>query len=248
MNRHDGRAEDQLRPIEFQPGYLKRPAGSVLISCGDTRVLCAASVEDKVPNFLHGSGEGWITGEYSMIPAATSSRTQREVTRGRVSGRTMEIQRLIGRSLRSIVDRKALGERTIWVDCEVIEADGGTRTASITGGFVAMALALSHLQQRKRLKRPCLTGMLGAISMGIVEGRAVLDLDYIEDSAAEVDMNVVRNDAGEYVEIQGTAESRPFSREGLDRMLVLADHGIDQLMEMQREAIGAEALDSLIRQ
>jgi ribonuclease PH len=204
-------------------------------------------VEDKVPKFLHGSGEGWITAEYAMIPAATSSRTQREVTRGRPSGRTLEIQRLIGRALRSVVDRRALGERTIWVDCEVLEADGGTRTASVTGGFVAMALALAHLQQRNRLKRPVLTGMLGAISMGIVEGRAVLDLDYVEDSAAEVDMNVVRTDAGEYVEIQGTAESRPFSREGLDRMLVLADHGIDQLLAMQREVVGSETLENLIR-
>ena len=248
MKRHDGRAEDELRTIDFKPGYLKRPAGSVLISCGDTRVLCAASVEEKVPNFLQGSGEGWITGEYSMIPAATSSRTQREVTRGRLSGRTLEIQRLIGRALRSVVDRKALGERTVWVDCDVLEADGGTRTASITGGFVAMCLALYRLQQRKRLKRPVLTGMLAAISMGIVEGRAVLDLDYVEDSAAEVDMNVVRTDTGEYVEIQGTAESRPFSREGLDRMLVLADHGIDQLLIQQRDAIGSKALEGLIRQ
>jgi len=247
MNRHDGRAENELRPVELKPGYLKRPAGSVLIACGDTRVLCAASVEDKVPNFLQGSGEGWITGEYSMIPAATSSRTQREVTRGRLSGRTMEIQRLIGRALRSVVDRKALGERTIWVDCEVLEADGGTRTASITGGFVAMALALAALQERKRLKRPPLTGMLGAVSMGIVEGRAVLDLDYVEDSAAEVDMNVVRTDKGEYVEIQGTAESRPFSREGLEQMLALADHGIDRLLALQREAVGAEVLENLIR-
>ena len=248
MKRHDGRADDELRQIEFKPGYLKRPAGSVLISCGDTRVLCAASVEEKVPNFLQGSGEGWITGEYSMIPAATSSRTQREVTRGRLSGRTLEIQRLIGRALRSVVDRKALGERTVWVDCEVLEADGGTRTASITGGFVAMCLALYRLQQRKRLKRPVLTGMLAAISMGIVEGRAVLDLDYVEDSAAEVDMNVVRTDAGEYVEIQGTAESRPFSRDGLNRMLALADHGIDQLLIQQRDALGPKALEQLIRQ
>lgn len=248
MKRHDGRAEDELRPIELKPGYLKRPAGSVLISCGDTRVLCAASVEEKVPNFLQGSGEGWVTGEYSMIPAATSSRTQREVTRGRLSGRTLEIQRLIGRALRSVVDRKALGERTVWVDCEVLEADGGTRTASITGGFVAMSLALYSLQQRKRLKRPVLTGMLAAISMGIVEGRAVLDLDYVEDSAAEVDMNVVRTDAGEYVEIQGTAESRPFSRDGLDQMLALADHGIDQLLVAQRDALGPKALEQLIRQ
>ena len=247
MKRHDGRAEDELRPVELKPGYLKQPAGSVLISCGGTRVLCAASVEDKVPKFLHGSGEGWITAEYAMIPAATSSRTQREVTRGRPSGRTLEIQRLIGRALRSVVDRRALGERTIWVDCEVLEADGGTRTASVTGGFVAMTLALAQLQQRNRLKRPVLTGMLGAISMGIVEGRAVLDLDYVEDSAAEVDMNVVRTDAGEYVEIQGTAESRPFSREGLDRMLALADHGIDQLLAMQREVVGSETLENLIR-
>jgi len=247
MKRHDGRAEDELRPVDLKPGYLKRPAGSVLIACGDTRVLCAASVEEKVPTFLQGSGEGWVTGEYSMIPAATSSRTQREVTRGRLSGRTLEIQRLIGRALRSVVDRKALGERTIWVDCEVLEADGGTRTASITGGFVAMTLALYRIQQRNRLKRPVLTGLLGAVSVGIVEGQTVLDLDYVEDSAAEVDMNVVRTDGGEYVEIQGTAETRPFSRERLDRMLVLADKGIDQLLQKQREAVGSKALEALLR-
>jgi len=245
MKRHDGRAEDELRTIDFKPGYLKRPAGSVLISCGDTRVLCAASVEEKVPNFLQGSGEGWITGEYSMIPAATSSRTQREVTRGRLSGRTLEIQRLIGRALRSVVDRKALGERTVWVDCDVLEADGGTRTASITGGFVAMCLALYRLQQRKRLKRPVLTGMLAAISMGIVEGRAVLDLDYVEDSAAEVDMNVVRTEDGRYIELQGTAESTPFPREKLDQMLALADVGIERLIGMQREVLG-DGLESLL--
>ena len=246
MNRYDGRAEDELRPVELKPGYLKRPAGSVLISCGDTRVLCAASVEEKVPSFLQGSGEGWITGEYAMIPAATDTRSQRESTRGRQSGRTLEIQRLIGRALRSTVDRRVLGERTIWVDCEVLQADGGTRTASITGGFVALALALKKLHEDRLLRAPVLTGMLAAISVGIVEGRPVLDLDYVEDSAADVDMNIARTDKGLYVEVQGTAEANPFRREHLDAMLQLADVGIDRLHLEQREVLGP-ILDDLIK-
>jgi ribonuclease PH len=246
MARHDGRADDTLREIKMTPGYLSNPLGSVLIDMGRTRVLCTATVDERVPPFLHGSGEGWVTGEYSMIPAATDSRSQREASRGRQSGRTMEIQRLIGRAMRSVVDRRALGERTLWVDCEVLQADGGTRTASITGGFVAMCLGLLELRRQKLVSRPVLKGMLAAISVGIVEDRALLDLDYVEDSAAEVDMNVVRTDDGRYIELQGTAESTPFARDRLDAMLALADSGIDRLIETQRELLGDD-LTPLIR-
>ncbi|MDH3626357.1 MAG: ribonuclease PH [Acidobacteriota bacterium] len=244
MARHDGRSDEQLRSVEMVPGYLENPAGSVLISMGRTRVLCSASVEDRVPPFLVGSGEGWVTGEYAMLPAATDRRSQREVNRGRPSGRTMEIQRLIGRALRSVVDRKQLGDRTLWIDCDVIQADGGTRTASITGGFVAMCLALAGLQEKGVLKRPVLTATLAAISVGVVQGTPVLDLDYVEDSAAAVDMNIVRNDAGEYIELQGTAETTPFDRKQLDRMLELGDMGIDALSQKQSELLGP-ALDKL---
>ncbi len=245
MRRHDGRSEDELRKIEIHPNYLKNPAGSALIHFGETRVLCTACVDERVPNFLHNSGEGWVTGEYAMIPGATDTRSQREVTRGKPSGRTMEIQRLIGRALRSVVDRKALGERTVWVDCEVLQADGGTRTAAITGGYVAMCLALDKIKKKKKINKPVLTGMLAAISVGIVEGRPVLDLDYVEDSSADVDMNVVRTDAGEYVEVQGTAETTPYRREQLDQMLNYADAGIDTLIGKQREALGS-ALEPLL--
>jgi len=245
MARHDGRADDALRQVELVPGYLKNPAGSVLIHMGETRVLCSASVEEKVPQFLYGKGEGWVTAEYSMLPASTDTRMQREINRGRPSGRTMEIQRLIGRALRSVVDRRALGERTVWVDCDVLQADGGTRTAGITGACVALCLALRKIQQDGLLKRPALTGTVAAISVGIVEGQPVLDLDYVEDSAAEVDMNVVRTDGGHYVELQGTAESTPFSREQLNAMVALADQGIDRLQGIQRDVLGA-GLDNLL--
>jgi ribonuclease PH len=245
--RHDGRAADELRPIKLTPGFLKNPPGSVLIEMGETRVLCTACVDERVPHFLHGSGEGWVTGEYAMIPAATDTRTQRESSRGRPSGRTLEIQRLIGRALRSVVDRTLLGERTVWVDCEVLQADGGTRTASITGGFLAMCLALGKLQKDRMVRGPLLTGMLAAVSVGIVEGRPVADLDYVEDSAAEVDMNVARTDTGFYVEVQGTAESAPFKRDQLDAMLALADTGIDRLHIEQREILGS-VVDDLIKQ
>jgi ribonuclease PH len=245
MPRHDGRSDDALRPVEMTAGYLKHPKGSVLIEVGETRVLCNACVDERVPKFLHGSGVGWVTAEYAMLPAATNTRSTREVSKGRPSGRTMEIQRLIGRALRSVVDRRVLGERTVWVDCDVLQADGGTRTASITGGFVALSIALRKLQTEGKLPRPPLTGMIAAISVGVVESRPVLDLDYVEDSAAEVDMNVVRTDDGKYVELQGTAESRPFSRERLDELLVLADSGIDRLLDAQRAVIGA-GLDNLL--
>jgi len=245
--RHDGRAPDELRPIEIVPNYLDNPAGSVLIHCGRTRVLCTASVDDRTPPFLQGSGEGWVSGEYCMIPAATDRRSTREIHRGRPSGRTMEIQRLIGRTLRSVVDRNALGERTIWVDCEVLQADGGTRTTAITGGFLAMCLALGKLSGDGALKRPPLIGRIAAISVGVVEGRPVLDLDYVEDSAADVDMNVVRTDAGRYVEIQGTGEGATFAREDLDGLLELADIGITKLLAQQQELLG-DLLPGIVRE
>lgn len=245
MTRQDGREAHELRPVTIVPGYLDQPAGSALMSIGATRVLCTASIEERVPPFLAGSGQGWVTGEYAMIPAATSTRSQREATRGRQSGRTMEIQRLIGRAMRSVIDRKALGERTVWIDCEVLQADGGTRTASITGGFVALALALARLRQSGAIVRPPLAGIVAAISAGMVNGSPVLDLDYNEDSAADVDMNIVRTDAGKYVELQGTAESTPFGKDDLDRLLALADRGIDALIAKQREALG-NALGSIL--
>ena len=238
MARHDGRAVDVLRNVKLETGFIKHPAGSVLIHMGETRVLCNASIEEKVPHFLNGSGEGWITAEYAMLPASTDRRMQREVIRGRQSGRTMEIQRLVGRALRAVVDRKSMGERTIWIDCDVLQADGGTRTASITGAFVAMALALGKLSGRAKTKLPMLSGAVAAISVGVVEGEPVLDLDYVEDSAADVDMNVVRTDEGKYVELQGTAETTPFDRVAMNRMIDLADLGIDRLLEVQREILG----------
>jgi ribonuclease PH len=245
MARHDGRAADALRKVEMVPGFLKNPDGSVLMCMGETRVVCSASIEESVPSFLRDSGRGWVTGEYSMLPAATNTRTPREINRGRPSGRTMEIQRLIGRALRSVVDRKALGPRTVWVDCDVIQADGGTRTAGITGGFVAMCLALSKLRRKEKIKKPVLSAMVAAISVGVVNGSPALDLDYVEDSNAEVDMNVVRTDAGRYIEIQGTAETTPFHRDELDRMLDLCDKGIDQIHAYQREALG-DKLEALL--
>jgi len=246
MARHDGRADDAMRPVEMVTGYINAPLGSVLIHVGQTRVLCNCSVEDKVPHFLKGSGEGWVTAEYAMLPAATSTRSEREIKRGRPSGRTMEIQRLIGRALRSVVDRRRLGERTLWIDCDVLQADGGTRTAGITGAFVALGLALLKLRASGTLTAPVLSGMLAAVSVGVVKGQPVLDLDYVEDSAADVDMNIVRTDDGRYVELQGTAESTPFTRGQLDRLLALADAGIDGLHEAQRRALGPGLSDLLI--
>jgi ribonuclease PH len=238
MPRHDGRTDDQLRPTTITPRWLRHALGSVLIEMGDTRVLCAVSLEERVPLHLKDKGEGWVTGEYAMLPASGRERTSREVNKGRPSGRTMEIQRLIGRALRSVVDRQALGPRTLWVDCDVLSADGGTRTASITGAYVALALALAELRESRVVRVPVLTGMLAAVSVGIVGGRPVLDLDYDEDSTADVDMNVVRIDDGRYVEVQGTAETTPFRKTELDAMIALADSGIDRLQRMQREVIG----------
>ena len=238
MARADGRGPAETRRVEIVPGYLSFAAGSALIHVGETRVLCTASVEERVPPFLVGTGQGWITSEYAMIPGSTRQRSQRESTRGRPGGRTLEIQRLIGRVLRAAVDRRALGDRTVWVDCEVLQADGGTRTASVTGGFVALCLALDRLREQELLKAPPLAAQVAAVSVGMVHGEPVLDLDYAEDSAAEVDMNVVRTDDGRYVELQGTAEGAPFPRAGLEQLLALADVGIDRLLALQGEVLG----------
>ena len=247
LPRHDGRSPADLRPVTIEPHWLKNAAGSCLVSMGDTRVLCAVSVEDRVPNHMKDSGQGWVTGEYAMLPASGGERTPREVTRGRPSGRTMEIQRLIGRALRAVVDRKALGQRTLWVDCDVLQADGGTRTAGITGGWVALALALARLREKKIVTLPALTGQVAAVSVGMVAGTPALDLDYIEDSSAEVDFNVVRTSDGRYVEIQGTAETTPFDRSQLDALLALADAGVDALQQAQRDAVGGDALARVLK-
>jgi ribonuclease PH len=230
--RQDGRTPAQLRPVSITLGVQKWAEGSCLIKVGDTHVLCAASIEDRTPPHLRGKGTGWVTAEYSMLPRATAERTQREASRGHVGGRTHEIQRLIGRSLRGVVDLTKIGERTVSVDCDVLQADGGTRTASITGGYVALALALKGAGLL-----PALTNQIAAVSVGIVDGTGLLDLDYSEDSRADVDFNVVGTDAGTYVEIQGTAEGKPFDRAGMDRLLSLADSGLKTLFSAQREAI-----------
>jgi ribonuclease PH len=236
--RPDGRAADQLRPVTITPRYNKHAEGSALIEVGDTRVLCTASIEERVPPFLKGSGEGWVTAEYSMLPRATATRVQREVTKGAPSGRTHEIQRLIGRSLRSVMNMKALGERTLWIDCDVLQADGGTRTAAITGGFVALVEALRHLKKQNAFGELPLTDFVAATSVGRIEGRILLDLAYEEDSSAEVDMNVVKTGDGRFVEIQGTAEDEPFGDADLSSLLAAADKGIKDLVELQRKALG----------
>jgi ribonuclease PH len=238
MTRADGRRPDELRPVTIEPGFLKYAEGSALISLGNTRVLCAASVEDRVPQWLKGKGLGWVSAEYAMLPRATQERTQRESAKGRVGGRTHEIQRIIGRALRAVTDTAKLGERTVWIDCDVLQADGGTRTASVTGAYVALALALRGIPELQGTRWP-LVGMVAATSVGIVNGIALLDLAYDEDSTAHTDMNVFMTDAGTYVELQGTAEAAPFDRGQLDRLLALADAGIRELFERQREAIGA---------
>ena len=236
-SRPSGRALDQLRSIGIERRYTRHAEGSVLISCGDTRVLCTASVEEMVPPFLRGKGEGWITAEYGMLPRATGERMQREAARGQQGGRTLEIQRLIGRSLRACVDRAALGERTVTLDCDVIQADGGTRTAAITGAYVALADAVAWLKTRHLIKRDPLIGAVAAVSVGVYRGMPVLDLDYAEDSACDTDMNVVMNDGGGFIELQGTAEGHAFRRDELDALLALAQKGIGELMVKQREAL-----------
>ncbi|HEY7792085.1 MAG TPA: ribonuclease PH [Vicinamibacterales bacterium] len=236
--RYDNRTFDQLRPTVITPGFLEHAEGSVLIAAGRTKVICTASVEDRVPPFLRGSGKGWVTAEYGMLPRATNTRTTREASAGKVGGRTQEIQRLIGRSLRSVTNLPALGERTIWIDCDVIQADGGTRTASITGAFVALALAARRLVQDKMLKEMPLRDYVAATSVGIIRGELMLDLAYDEDSIADVDMNIIKTGDGRYVEVQGTAEATPFGREALLALLDLADRGIAELIALQRAIVG----------
>ena len=234
--RPSGRAPDELRPLSFVRGYTAHAEGSVLVGFGGTRVLCTASVEEGVPSFLRGKSQGWVTAEYGMLPRATHTRSAREAARGKQSGRTQEIQRLIGRALRAVVDLKALGERTITVDCDVLQADGGTRTAAITGGFVALADAIDTLIKRRALSANPIHGQVAAVSVGIFRGIPVLDLDYAEDSNAETDMNVVMNSGGAFVEVQGTAEGHAFRRHELDRLLDLASQGIARLHEAQQSA------------
>ncbi|MBI2265892.1 MAG: ribonuclease PH [Armatimonadetes bacterium] len=237
MFRIDGRRPDQLRPVTIVRNFIKYAEGSVLVEMGDTRVICTASSEDRVPLFLKGSGTGWVSAEYGMLPRATSTRTQRDSARGGVSGRSQEIQRLVGRSLRSVVDMSGLGERTIWIDCDVIQADGGTRTAAITGALVALADALAVLLDRGTVTRWLLTDFLAAVSVGVVDGVEVLDLNYSEDSKADVDMNLVATGSGKFVEIQGTAERRPFDKVQLDRLLALGDLGIKELLALQKSVL-----------
>jgi ribonuclease PH len=239
MTRSDGRSPAQLRPTTITPGFLSHAEGSVLMEVGRTRVVCTASIEDRVPPFLRNTGKGWVTAEYGMLPRATNTRTQRESSAGKVGGRTQEIQRLIGRSLRSITKLTEMGERTIWIDCDVIQADGGTRTASITGGFVALVLALQRMRELALIKTIPIVDYVAATSVGIVDGTALLDLAYDEDSKAEVDMNMVKTGDGRFIELQGTAEGLPFDRRALDALMGLADEGIKELIEKQRAIVGA---------
>jgi ribonuclease PH len=237
LQRSYGRASDELRPVSIEPGFVRTATGSALISCGETRVICTASVQESVPRWMQGSRRGWVTAEYGMLPASTGERKQRDSSRGRPDGRTVEIQRLIGRALRCVVDFQALGERTIYIDCDVLQADGGTRCASITGGMVALALATEALLRDGLIERSPLTGSLAAVSCGIVGGVPLLDLDYAEDSSAEVDANVVMTGSGGLVEVQATAERTPLSRAHLDDLLVLAASGIERLRRAQQAAV-----------
>ncbi|MCM1566506.1 MAG: ribonuclease PH [Dehalobacter sp.] len=240
MLRFDGRQPDEIRPVKITRKFTDLPEGSVLIEVGKTRVICTATVEDKVPPFKKGTGSGWVTAEYAMLPRATAVRNQREASKGKLGGRTMEIQRLIGRALRSIVDLSKLGERTIWLDCDVLQADGGTRTASITGAYVALADAVNYLLKNQLIKQDPLTDSIAAISVGKVDGVPVADLAYEEDSKAEVDMNIVMTGSGRFVEIQGTAEGQPFDQEDLNAFLNLGESGIQKLSALQKEALAKE--------
>jgi ribonuclease PH len=242
--RIDGRENKQLRPVHIEVNYIMHPEGSVLISVGNTKVICSASVEDRVPPFMRGEGKGWITAEYAMLPRATESRTIRESSKGKVTGRTMEIQRLIGRALRAVVHLESLGEKTIWIDCDVIQADGGTRTASITGAFVAMALAVNKLHESKKIAKFPITDFLAATSVGIHQNKeAILDLNYAEDSKALVDMNIIMTGKGEFVELQGTGEESTFTYQQLHELLEIGQGGILELFEAQKTALG----DSIIK-
>ncbi|GGJ25770.1 ribonuclease PH [Paenibacillus hunanensis] len=240
--RINGRQTNELRPLKITPNVNKYAEGSVYIEVGDTKVMCTVSVEERVPHFMKGQGKGWVTAEYSMLPRATQTRNQREAAKGKLGGRTMEIQRLIGRALRSVVDLQALGERTITVDCDVIQADGGTRTTSITGSFVALAIAMDKIALQHKLARFPITDYLASVSVGVVGDRAVLDLNYEEDSKAKVDMNIVMTGKGEFVELQGTGEERPFNRKELDEMLELGEQGVLRMIELQKEVLGPIAL------
>jgi ribonuclease PH len=235
--RPSGREADQMRVVRFTPGFTRHAEGSVLAEFGDTRVLCTASVENRVPPWLRGKGSGWVTGEYGMLPRATNTRSGREAVRGKQSGRTQEIQRLIGRSLRSVIDLSGLGERTVTLDCDVLQADGGTRTASISGAYVALSIAMQKLLDAKTIKKNPLHGQVAAVSVGIYDGAVVLDLDYPEDSQAETDMNIVMNEAGRFIEVQGTAEGHAFSDEEFSAMLALARKGIDEIIVSQNEVL-----------
>ncbi|MCH8157020.1 MAG: ribonuclease PH [Nitrospinae bacterium] len=239
MSRASDRARNEMRQVKVTKNFISHPDGSVLFQMGGTRVLCAATVEDRVPSFLRDKGQGWVTAEYSMLPASTHSRTTREASRGKLTGRTQEIQRLIGRSLRTVIDLKKLGERTVWLDCDVIEADGGTRCASITGAFIALVLALKKLKKNKVIEEIPVRDFVAAVSVGIIDGKSCLDLDYSEDSEADVDLNVVKTGSGGFVEIQGTAEREPFTDKQLKEMLTLADKGIKQLIAIQKKAVGS---------
>lgn len=241
MTRIDGRQKDQIRNVHIVKDYLLHPEGSVLITVGNTKVICSATVEERVPPFMRGEGKGWVTAEYSMLPRATESRTIREAAKGKLTGRTQEIQRLIGRSLRSVVDLKKLGERSIIVDCDVIQADGGTRTAAITGAYVACVIAFDKLIQNGKLEKMPVTDFLAAISVGKVDGAVMLDLCYQEDSKAEVDMNLVMTGVGEFIEVQGTGEEAPFAKTQLEEMLTMGEKGIKQLIAIQKETLGSIA-------
>lgn len=246
--RYDGRQPQQLRPVHIEIDYLKHPEGSVLISVGDTKVICSASIEDKVPPFMRNQGKGWITAEYSMLPRATDQRNIRESSKGKVTGRTMEIQRLIGRALRAVVNLEATGERTVWIDCDVIQADGGTRTASITGAFVAMTFAFHKLYKNKKIKTLPINDFLAATSVGILkDGQVVVDLNYVEDSAAHVDMNVVMTGNGEFVELQGTGEEATFSYSQLQELLKGAQEGLLELFDYQKQVLGEEISDIITK-
>jgi len=247
FERTDGRAQDELRPVQITPGFLSYAEGSVLIEMGSTRVVCAASLEDRVPPFLRGNGQGWLTAEYAMLPRSTQTRTARETGRGGPSGRTHEIQRLIGRSLRAVADLRVLGERTLTIDCDVLQADGGTRTAAITGAYVAFALASSQLLKVGKIARPLMTSQVAAVSVGIVGKTPLLDLKYDEDSRAEVDMNVVCTGDGRFIELQGTAEREPFSRAQMDELVALATRGIEVLVGIQKTVI-AEVANGKVHQ
>ena len=237
FSRPSGRQADQMRTVTIERSFTRHAEGSVLVSFGDTRVLCTASVENRVPGFLRGKGEGWVTAEYGMLPRSTHTRSDREAARGKQGGRTLEIQRLIGRTLRACIDRNALGERTITLDCDVLQADGGTRTAAITGAYVALVDAVNLLMKRGEIKRNPLFGAVAAVSVGVYKGQPVLDLDYPEDSDCDTDMNIVMNDGGGFIELQGTAEGHAFRREELDALLVLAEKGIRELFDAQQAAL-----------